>query len=628
MQAIQRLRAHSVHGSALFRLLLVLAAVLIALLGISDQQYQGRITGGCSQALSPFLQQSRSAGPRAISFCNEQNADVADLVVEPIPAGAGPVTLEVAGYGDTPGISAELIGADGSRHALMLPRAGDRWMRWTIELPPSLQNQASRLVVSDRTKEGFGWIGIGIPSGYEGWIPVALSLVLLAMVYPSLGSAQSYPATATGRFRTLRVRRLFTGVGIALATLIALFLRRPTQWSHPYVWVEDGKDLLPHFLEYGWATFIHPVAGYLLVPNKLINAVSVTLSFRWLPEITLGLAVATTVAVMVALALAPTRLRLPWACALAVLAVPTDPEVFTTSAYILWWAAFLVVIPLFWDERRAPKLLCRLSMLLIGAFSSPLVVLIAPLYFIRALILRQRNEWWMVVAAASSASVQAALVLMNPIASEAHRTIPGLQPVLQRFVGNFLFWRPESLQPGLIAGLGTALALIIIVAAWSQRRRDLAVLGGLLACFVVSVLAATARVPIDPLDPFSGGPRYFFYPYAFLAWILIHLASNATGAGRLLLILLLVTPLHQTVLYGYRTHTPIDWRDEVARCVSGASSEGLRIHWTGRLENLWHAPLSADQCRQLVTGSLFDNALSEQDSPSRDASSSKPTSPP
>lgn len=348
-------------SSPFLRLLLLLGAVAVAVLGLSNREYQGRISGGCSQALSPFLKQATSSSPRAISFCNLQNADVAELVVEPIPVGTKSFSIEVAGYGQTPGISAFLSGSNGNEAPVSLPQAGDRWVRWVVDVPPALQDQQSRLIVRDHAQDGFGWIGVGIVSGHGGLLPVSIALLLVAVFYPWLGGPRYNSALPSAACR--RQHRFWMGASIAAATLLALILRRPSQWINPYVWVEDGRDLLPDFLQYGWSTLFHPIAGYILIPNKLINAISVTLSFRWLPEISLVLVALMTMAVMVTLALAPTRLRAPWACALAVLAVPTDPEVFSTSAYALWWAGFLVLIPLFWDERRSPALRWRLPML-------------------------------------------------------------------------------------------------------------------------------------------------------------------------------------------------------------------------------------------------------------------------
>lgn len=604
----------------MLRVLLLVVAVIVAVLGLSSSEYQGRITGGCSQALSPFLKQATSSSPRAISFCNLQNADTAELVVEPIPAGTTSIAVEVAGYGETPGISAVLAGSHGNEVPVTLPQAGDRWVRWVIDVPPSLQNEQSRLIVRDQTEEGFGWIGVGIVSGYGGWLPVSIALLLVAALYPWLGGATqaSQPITAP-----TKRQKIGLGALVAAATLLALVLRRPSQWSNPYVWVEDGRDLLPQFVDYGWSTLLHPVAGYILIPNKLINALSVTLSFRWLPEISLVLAALFTMAVMVMLALAPTRLRAPWACALAVLAVPTDPEVFSTSAYALWWAGFLVLIPLFWDERQSPGLRWRLPMLLLGALSSPLIVMMAPLYGMRALLLRQRNEWSMLFVAGALGSLQALLVLLNSVSSHEHRSLPSISALLERFVGHFLFWHPDLTQPALIAGVGLALSIVVVAAAWSQRRERDWVLPALIACFLLSVAASAARVPVDPLNPFAGGPRYFFYPYVLLAWILIQLIGGARGPARAMLLLLLLAPLHQTLQYGFRTHARLDWRSEVGNCTSGHSAIGPAVHVAGQTEFLWHAPLTAEQCRKLVTQSLFDNRLAPQDLPPAPASSTQ-----
>ncbi|QBR43033.1 hypothetical protein DAIF1_05600 [Stenotrophomonas indicatrix] len=617
MPATYMLKLLQPGNASILRIVLLLLAAASAVLGLTDREYQGRVSGGCSQALSPFLKQATSSSPRAISFCNLQNADTAEIVVEPIAPGTTSITLEIAGYGDTAGISAVLAGPDEAQIPVPLPRAGDRWVRWTIQIPPALQGQQSRLIVRDQTQEGFGWIGVGLVSGYGGWLPVSIALLLTALLYPWLGNpkATQEPAAPTGWGK-----RTWLGIAIGAATLLALVLRRPSQWSNPYVWVEDGKDLLPQFLQYGWSTLLHPVAGYILIPNKLINAISVTLSFRWLPEISLALAAMMTVGVMVMLALAPTRLKAPWACALAVLAVPTDPEVFSTSAYALWWGGFLVLMPLFWDERRAPSLRWRMPMLLLGALSSPLIVMMTPLYGARALLLRRRTEWCMFGAACVLGAIQATLVVLNPVASQEHRSVPGIPALLERFLGHFLLWRPEMTQPALIAGMGLGLLIVILIGAWAQRREGW-VLPGLIACFLLSVAAAAARVPVDPLDPFNGGPRYFFYPYIFLAWILIHLISESRALARAMITVLLLVPITQTVQYGTRTHATLDWRQQLQECTSGRSSTGPFVHWTGRLENLWNAPLTAEQCRQLVSNSLFDNTLDPQDLPPSDGAS-------
>jgi uncharacterized membrane protein (UPF0136 family) len=603
------------HRVAVVQVLLLMAAMAIALAGMTDRSYRGGITGGCSQAYSHFLKQATSASPRAISFCNEQNADVADLIVEPIKAGTQSIAVQIAGYGDTPGISASLVGADGSNYPVALPRAGDEWVPWTITLPEQLRSQQSKLVLSDRSKEGFGWIGVGITAGYDGWAPVSIALLLLAMLYPLIrrtGSLSTPGAPQPG----LRARRpLIVASAVSIVTLIALILRRPSQFSNPYVWVEDGRDLLPHFVKYGWQTLFEPVAGYILIPNKLINAAAVSLSFRWLPEISLLLCVLFTLIVILVIALSPTRLRAPVLCAFAVLAVPTDPEVFTTSAYALWWGSLLAVMPIFWDEQRAPSLRCRLPLVVVGALSSPFIIFLAPLYLARAIWLRRRSEWILAVVAGMLAVVQAALVVLNTVPSGKPYQLPGIPIVIGKFVGNYFWWSPDSASPALAAGIGCAALLVCAVYALAQRQRNGVVIALVAACLLLSIVASTGRVTVDPLDPFNAGPRYFFYPYIFISWLLIQLMAEARGVARFLLIALLVAPLPHALQHGQRTHEHLDWRDEVRRCTNGTAVEGIPIHVAGYLSFVWRSPLSPDACRALVRESLFDNTLTSDDLP-------------
>lgn len=615
MRADQRLRARLRQGSTWARVFLLLAAVAVAAFGLTDRRYQGQISGGCSQALSPFLKQAKSASPRAISFCNAQNADVADLVVGPVPPSTASMKVEIAGYGDTPGISAALVGKDGRRYPVALPRAGDQWVPWTIEVPEELQSQQSTLIVSDQAKEGFGWIGIGIGSGDGGWIPVSIAFVLLSVLYPFIWRTEPSPTALAQHPVRTRGRSLLVALAVSVLTIVALVLRRPSQWSNPYVWVEDGKDVLPHFLKYGWQTLFEPVAGYVLIPNKLINAIAVSASFRWLPEISLGLCALFTVAVILFIAMSPTRLRAPVLCAIAVLAVPTDPEVFTTSAYALWWGSLLAVVPVFWDERRAPSLRWRAPLVVVGALSSPFIVFLAPLYLARAIWLRQRSEWVMAIVAGVLAAVQAALVLVNTQRGGELHQLPGIPALVGKFVGNYLWWSPDAGSPALAYGMGIAVLLIAAFYGLAQRRRNGLVITLVAACVLLSIVASAGRVPVDALDPFKGGPRYFFYPYIFISWLLIQLMVEARGVARLLLIALLLVPIPHTLQNGQRTHERLDWRAEVRRCTNESSAEGIPIHFSGDLSLVWHSPLSADACRQLVKDSLFDNELLSDDLP-------------
>src|SRR6185295_20135258 len=94
----------------------------------------------------------------------------------------------------------------------------------------------------------------------------------------------------------------------------------------------------------------------------------------------------------VAVALSPTHLRWPYLCAIAVLTIPVDPEVYGVSLLAFWWAGLLVVLALVWDaDRGAPWL--RAGYLVLGGLSAPVMVPLAPLFVLRALLERRRSEF-------------------------------------------------------------------------------------------------------------------------------------------------------------------------------------------------------------------------------------------
>ena len=169
----------------------------------------------------------------------------------------------------------------------------------------------------------------------------------------------------------LRLREPAPSIFLIVLTVAVLFMRRPDQFWHPYIWVEDGYYTLRFSLEDGWRTIFAPLAGYLCVASKLIGYAAYRISILWAPEIELALTVAFTSAVVAAVAYSPTHLRWPFLCAVAVLFVPTDSEVFAVSAYAFWWAGLLMFLALLWDTARGREWL-RWSFIVFGGLSSPL----------------------------------------------------------------------------------------------------------------------------------------------------------------------------------------------------------------------------------------------------------------
>lgn len=380
--------------------------------------------------------------------------------------------------------------------------------------------------------------------------------------------------------------------GLVLLTVAILFARRPDQFLHPYVWVEDGQYVMRFVIHDGWRTIFEPLAGYLLVASKVINYVAYSLSGLWAPELQVALTVAFTCGVACAIAFSPTHLRWPFACALAALLVPTNPEVFAIAGYAFWWAALLLILALVWDTTRGMQAL-RLFFITFGGLSSPLAISLAPLFLLRAGIERKQSEW-----IASGVAVFAALAQMYAIhIQRIPNTFYMPEPLtvwvaVRQFVGEF--FHIGSLAPLAVAAL---LALTWFARKKLDRHFMLLVFAYAIVCASVAV-----RNPLGNfagMDPFLAGPRYYFYPFILLSWIVLWLAAESAKAvqiataGILATILLLALPGMQ------RRDDQIDWREQLQACARSETYQ-LPVHYNGNAKDVWRAPYTGAECRSVL----------------------------
>jgi hypothetical protein len=197
---------------------------------------------------------------------------------------------------------------------------------------------------------------------------------------------------------------IFQILALAAATILVLGLRRPDQFRHPYLWVEDAT-VLQAYVERGLASIFEPVMGYYILPSKILDLAAFKLSILHAPAIALVLTALFTVAVVIAIAFSPTHLRWPCACAMTPLLVPTDPEIFAVGLYAFWWSGLLLVVALLWDSKRDRQWL-RATYLVLGGLSTPIIVPVSGLLVVRAALDRQKCEFVASVIALIAAAVQ------------------------------------------------------------------------------------------------------------------------------------------------------------------------------------------------------------------------------
>jgi hypothetical protein len=396
------------------------------------------------------------------------------------------------------------------------------------------------------------------------------------------------------------VRSTTNAALLVLTTVVVLFARRPDQFLHPYIWVEDGLYILKEFTDVGFWTLTKPLAGYFLLVTKLISVAAYRLSILWAPEIELVLVVAFTCGVIAAIAMSPTHLRWPWLCALATLLIPSDAETFAVSAYAFWWSGPLLLLALLWDPSRGGRWL-RWLYVVVGGLSSPIIGPITVLLWLRAGFERRGGEVVTAVLAALVAATQVLGMLQQPPTHDLKAlTLRTPLDLLDRFVADFFI-------RGGPPGLGLAIGLGVLALAWFLRKRlNRYFVLLVLACGAISVIIPV-RLPagqFQHLDPFLVGPRYFFYPFICLSWILIWLARESSSTTRAAIgVAWLVAVL--TALPGMsRRHDPIDWKRHVLTC-AGSDRYEIPIHYDGQLKHAWHASFMGAQCRKMIENSLW-----------------------
>jgi hypothetical protein len=320
--------------------------------------------------------------------------------------------------------------------------------------------------------------------------------------------------------------KVTSGRAARAALLFLLFVglvasRRWQQLTAPQVWAEDGR-LISTFMEQGWSGITQPVNGYLILVPRVITNVSLLISGYYYPMTSTLLACGFAGLVGVAVALSPTELRAKVLCAAAVFLVPSDAEVFGPPLYTLWWAPILLLLVALWD-RESPAIWLRLLFVAVGGLSSPYILVVLPILWIRCFRFRKGPEAWVAMAATVVAAIQGCFILRGanmaspPVASFTTYVVP-------RFGG--WFWFGGISENSHLLWPAGILLFVLITSFLFTRRHD--VFAWILVYLYLGAVASSI-LRNDPaaLHPFRGGPRYFFFPFFLTSWILVQLALTA-----------------------------------------------------------------------------------------------------
>lgn len=384
--------------------------------------------------------------------------------------------------------------------------------------------------------------------------------------------------------------------------LSVLLLRCWPRLASPQVWAEDGLIVLAGFIRDGWWTFFQPVNGYWQLVGKLISAVAFAISPSQYPAISIVLSCLFAAAVGLAVALAPTLLRGRFFCALALFLLPTDIEVFGLPLYAFWWAGILLLLVALWRDARIAWG-WRIAFLVLGGLSSPLIVLILPVLYLRAW--RRRGEP-AETATALLATAIAALQLAFMLSGDTPAPAPVsdvLLYVLPKFVGAFVL---GNLDGGATGAWLAAVALFVCI-IWGLRRG--AVQSGvwlLLYLLAGAIALSMARVDVSFLPTHDVAPRYLFYPFVLLAWLLIQLfIATSWIALRMAIGAFGVLAMVNMLPVLTRFHVDLQWQEHLRSCrlfpeyAIPVEMDGRRA-WPG-----WELALHGTDCARLLQRDVF-----------------------
>ena len=399
----------------------------------------------------------------------------------------------------------------------------------------------------------------------------------------------------------LRLQSFHVGFFICLIAVL-LASRRWAQWVRPQVWDEDGANL-SNFIAHGWVGLFEPVNGYLIIVPKLISFAALQVSFLHYAAVSTVLAWFFIGCVAIAIWRSPTQLKSRLICAVVVFCVPCDPEVFGLPLYTFWWASLLLFLTVFWAEDDT-RLTWRIVFLLLGGLSSPVIVLIGPLMAWRWFRSRLRRDGLLLALVLIIVLIQLRFMLQVP--SGGIMAIPSaVRHAVPIFFGGLVLgnwnWYSSVLWPA-----GLICVAVIIRSVWLGRNFTIASLLFLLAG---TIAMSAVRVDVAAIHPTLAGPRYFFFPFILISWLLVqtltlrgHRLLQWSAAGLLTASLVNAAPAWS------RTHDDLAWSGHAAAC-TGFSEYVIPIQFDGHAALAWELSLTGAQCHALLKRSWIASDL-------------------
>lgn len=390
--------------------------------------------------------------------------------------------------------------------------------------------------------------------------------------------------------------------------LLLLLSRRWNQLISPQVWSEDGTQILYDFInESICSTFFKPVNGYMVISSKIISALSLTISFLHYPLVSTIITWLFIMGVCLAVSVSPTYLYGRFFCAVSIFLIPSDAEVFGLPLYSFWWASILIFLVALWDERQ-PYFFCRCLFLLLGGLSSPVILCVLPVFYIRSYIYR---EFFVEKILALLATIISMIQYLHIIKNQSTSTFSFyyvLKHMIPDFFGSFFahHWLNHYVLHWIFGFFLIGICLFYMY--YSNNKR----LSFTLFYMLFSTLAVVmSRLNYDVVPhPFLAGPRYFFFLYIFISWILVqYVYTIKSNVYRYVIIGIMIFNVINTMPGWSRTHDNLYWQKHVYSC-RFFSQYTIPIQCDGSASRAWGIQLSGSDCLAWLKKDIFFNKKS------------------
>jgi hypothetical protein len=329
-------------------------------------------------------------------------------------------------------------------------------------------------------------------------------------------------------------------LAVMLGCAVILWWRRPDAVATPQFWAEDAAIFFLQARELGWRAVVEPYAGYFHLLPRIVAAAANSLDPVHVPlayALTAGLLTLHVCALALVRPLSSWR-GWSWMAALAVVLVPDAREVLWVLTNVQWiLAPGLLLLLLGRAPRGRAGRAHDLGAVIMFGLTGPFVIVLAPLFSVRAW--RERSPFTLAVAAAAAA---AALVQLLPV-SGALTQLARIGPdwTLLGAAAGLRLWDSLLLGGRLVAPGNLATGWVLLVlgvalsAALSLPRRpgvwERISLGAVAAGWMgLGLLRCQEFAPL--LFRPGIGARYFFPGQLLLLWLGLAAFGVAGARGR------------------------------------------------------------------------------------------------